>query len=85
MPSMQQLENAAAWDVEKMLNQQGRDQVPTPMAFFFLPHKYTRICHWGGKLWQGTNVVTSISVEHVFRKPMIPNSSDKCNCITLID
>jgi hypothetical protein len=85
MPSMQQLENAAAWDVEQMLNQQGRDQVPTPMAFFFLPHKYTRICHWGGKLWQVTNVVTSISVEHVFPKPMIPNSSDKCNCITLID
>jgi hypothetical protein len=28
MPSPQQLENAAAWDVEQMLNQQGRAQVP---------------------------------------------------------
>ena len=85
MPSMQQLENAAAWDVEQMLNQQGRDQVPTPMAFFLLPHKYTRMCHWGGNWWQVTNVVTSISVEHVFPMTMIRNSSDKWKCITLID
>jgi hypothetical protein len=28
MPSQQELENAAAWDIEQMLNQQGRGQVP---------------------------------------------------------
>ena len=33
MPSPQQLENAAAWDVEQMLNQQGRVQVRTYVAY----------------------------------------------------
>ena len=33
MPSPQQLENAAAWDIEQMLNQQGRVQVRTYVAY----------------------------------------------------
>jgi hypothetical protein len=35
MPSQHELENAAAWDIEQMLNQQGRDQVP-PSYFYHI-------------------------------------------------
>ena len=45
MPSPQQLENAAAWDVEQMLNQQGRAQVPTSLPFHFPHHGHTDTCH----------------------------------------
>ena len=34
MPSQQELENAAAWNIEQMLNQQGRGQVPAWFRHF---------------------------------------------------
>jgi hypothetical protein len=45
MPSPQQFENAAAWNIEQMLNQQGRAQVRTYLAY--LKGTYKRVLKSG--------------------------------------